>query len=76
MAAAMRPPEARLWSCRKGATERFGLIVDSFAGGGGASSGLEAALGRPADIAINHSAEAIAAATQPFPHGRVSVSRP
>lgn len=37
-----------------------GLIVDSFAGGGGASTGIEAALGRPVDIAINHDAEAIA----------------
>jgi DNA (cytosine-5)-methyltransferase 1 len=36
------------------------LIVDSFAGGGGASTGIEAALGRPIDIAINHSPEAIA----------------
>jgi len=36
------------------------LIVDSFAGGGGASCGIEAALVRPVDIAINHSPEAIA----------------
>jgi DNA (cytosine-5)-methyltransferase 1 len=36
------------------------LIVDNFAGGGGASSGIEAALGRPIDIAINHDPEAIA----------------
>lgn len=36
------------------------LVVDNFAGGGGASSGIEAALGRPVDIAINHDAEAIA----------------
>lgn len=36
------------------------LIVDSFAGGGGASIGIEAAIGRPIDIAINHDAEAIA----------------
>jgi len=36
------------------------LVVDSFAGGGGASTGIEAALGRPVDIAINHDAEAIA----------------
>lgn len=36
------------------------LIVDSFAGGGGASMGIEAALGRSPDIAINHSPEAIA----------------
>jgi len=36
------------------------LIVDNFAGGGGASLGIEMALGRPPDIAINHDAEAIA----------------
>ena len=36
------------------------LVVDSFAGGGGASTGIERALGRPVDIAINHSPEAIA----------------
>lgn len=36
------------------------LVIDSFAGGGGASTGLEQALGRPVDIAINHSPEAIA----------------
>jgi len=37
-----------------------GLIVDSFAGGGGASCGIEMALGRSPDIAINHNAEALA----------------
>ena len=37
-----------------------GLIIDNFAGGGGASEGLEGAFGRPADIAVNHSAAAIA----------------
>ncbi|HAU29845.1 MAG TPA: DNA cytosine methyltransferase [Rhodospirillaceae bacterium] len=36
------------------------LIVDNFAGGGGASTGIEIALGRPVDIAINHDPEAIA----------------
>lgn len=40
-----------------------GLVVDLFAGGGGASTGIEAALGRPVDIAINHSAVAIAVHT-------------
>ncbi|QUX98187.1 DNA cytosine methyltransferase [Marinomonas sp. CT5] len=35
------------------------LIVDNFAGGGGASTGLEMALGRPVDIAINHDEIAI-----------------
>ncbi len=36
------------------------LIVDLFAGGGGASSGIEQALGRMVDIAINHDARAVA----------------
>ena len=31
-----------------------GLVVDLFAGGGGASEGLAQALGRDPDIAINH----------------------
>lgn len=35
------------------------LIVDNFAGGGGASTGIEQALGRAVDIAINHDEEAI-----------------
>ena len=38
----------------------MGLIVDNFAGGGGASVGIEQAMGRPIDIAINHDPEAIA----------------
>lgn len=36
------------------------LIVDSFAGGGGASLAIEMALGRGPDIAINHAPEAVA----------------
>lgn len=36
------------------------LIIDSFAGGGGASTGIEWATGRSPDIAINHDAEALA----------------
>lgn len=36
------------------------LIVDSFAGGGGASTGIEMALGRSPDIAINHNEAALA----------------
>lgn len=35
------------------------LIIDSFAGGGGASVGIEMALGRSPDVAINHDADAI-----------------
>ena len=30
------------------------IIIDSFAGGGGASTAIEMALGRSPDIAINH----------------------
>lgn len=37
-----------------------GLIIDNFAGGGGASTGIELALGRSPDVAINHDAEAVA----------------
>lgn len=36
------------------------LIVDNFAGGGGASTGIELALGRHVDIAVNHDPEAVA----------------
>lgn len=36
------------------------LIVDNFAGGGGASTGIEMALGRCVDIAVNHDKEALA----------------
>lgn len=35
------------------------LIIDCFAGGGGASVGIEMALGRHVDIAINHDPDAI-----------------
>lgn len=36
------------------------IIVDNFAGGGGASTGIELATGRSVDIAINHDPAAIA----------------
>lgn len=36
------------------------LIIDNFAGGGGTSTGLEAAFGRPVDVAINHDPKALA----------------
>lgn len=47
-----------------------GLIVDLFAGGGGASTGLAWALGRDPDIAINHDAEALAMHRANHPHTR------
>lgn len=36
------------------------IVVDNFAGGGGASHGIEAAIGRRIDVAINHDPETIA----------------
>lgn len=36
------------------------LVIDNFAGGGGASEGIEQALGRAVDVAINHDGEALA----------------
>lgn len=36
------------------------IIVDNFAGGGGASTGIELAIGRSVDIAINHDPNAVA----------------
>lgn len=36
------------------------MIIDNFAGGGGTSTGLEAAFRRPVDVAINHDPEALA----------------
>lgn len=35
------------------------IIIDFFAGGGGASTGIELALGKPVTIAINHNEDAI-----------------
>lgn len=36
-----------------------GLLCDLFAGGGGASAGIENAMGRPVDFAVNHDQDAI-----------------
>jgi len=36
------------------------MIVDCFAGGGGASTGIEMALGRSPDVAVNHNGAALA----------------
>ena len=43
------------------------LIIDNFAGGGGASTGIELALGLRVDIAINHDPEAVAMHTANHP---------
>ena len=44
------------------------LVVDLFAGGGGASTGIEAGIGRPVDIAVNHDPEAVAMHQVNHPH--------
>lgn len=48
-------------------TQSHELVVDLFAGGGGASTGIFAALGRHPDIAVNHSATALAVHTANHP---------
>ncbi|WP_280337897.1 DNA cytosine methyltransferase [Salinicola acroporae] len=48
--------------------------ADNFAGAGGASEGIEQALGRPVDLAINHDAVAIAAHTANHPGTRHAVA--
>lgn len=44
------------------------IIVDNFAGGGGASTGIELASGRPVTIAINHDPDAILMHRTNHPH--------
>ena len=50
-------------------------IVDSFAGGGGASTGIELATGRVVDIAINHDPDAILMHKTNHPHRPLSGQR-
>ncbi len=46
------------------------LVIDLFAGGGGASTGIEQAIGRHVDIAVNHDREAISLHTTNHPQTR------
>ena len=46
------------------------ILVDLFAGGGGASTGIEQALNRPVDVAINHDPDAVSMHTANHPHAR------
>ena len=55
---AQLPPS--FWQIDQAGPDTDELIVDSFAGGGGASTGIEMALGRSPDYAINHDPEALA----------------
>lgn len=53
----------------KGQTDIFDeIIVDNFAGGGGASTGIELATGRVVDIAVNHDPDAILMHKTNHPH--------
>lgn len=63
---AARPQAARVG--QQGLPFPHELIIDNFAGGGGTSTGLEAAFGRPVDIAINHDPEALAMHALNHPH--------
>lgn len=51
----------------RSSTSRLEALVDNFAGGGGASTGIEQAFGRSIDIAINHDGEALAMHTANHP---------
>lgn len=44
------------------------VVIDCFAGGGGASTGIEAAIKRPCDIAVNHDPKAISMHKANHPH--------
>lgn len=46
------------------------IVVDFFCGGGGAGTGLEIGLGRPVNVAKNHSPAAISMHTVNHPHAR------
>jgi DNA (cytosine-5)-methyltransferase 1 len=46
------------------------LVVDLFAGGGGASTGIELAIGRHVDVAVNHDPEAVSLHTANHPQTR------
>lgn len=46
------------------------MLIDNFAGGGGASTGIELATGRPVDAAINHDPDAILMHQTNHPHTR------
>lgn len=50
------------------------LVIDLFAGGGGASTGIEQALGRHVDIAVNHDPEAVSLHQANHPQTRHFVS--
>jgi DNA (cytosine-5)-methyltransferase 1 len=50
------------------------LVIDLFAGGGGASTGIEQAIGRHVDIAVNHDPEAVSLHAANHPQTRHFIS--
>lgn len=50
------------------------LVIDLFAGGGGASTGIEQAIGRAVDVAVNHDPEAVSLHQANHPQTRHFVS--
>ncbi len=50
------------------------LVIDLFAGGGGASTGIEQAIGRHVDVAVNHDPEAVSLHEVNHPQTRHYVS--
>jgi DNA (cytosine-5)-methyltransferase 1 len=69
-------PDFMRKSAKRNALPGEEIIVDLFAGGGGASTGIEHGLGRDVDDAINHDAEAIEMHARNHPgtrHHRASV---
>lgn len=56
--------------------KKQGMLVDLFAGGGGASAGIKSATGRSPDLAVNHDEHAIRMHTANHPeteHDHASV---
>lgn len=56
----MKTPQRILWMKDNPLSGNHELVVENFAGGGGASKGIADAIGRDPDIAINHDPQAIA----------------
>ncbi|KAB6714296.1 DNA cytosine methyltransferase [Roseobacter sp. TSBP12] len=56
------------WPTQPARDDSRPMIIDSFAGGGGASTGIEMALGRSPDVAINHNPAALALHEANHPH--------
>ncbi|MFX7186188.1 DNA cytosine methyltransferase, partial [Acinetobacter baumannii] len=58
----------RLFKTQYGLNFSEKIIVDFFAGGGGASTGLEMGLNRPVYVAVNHNPKAVAMHEANHPH--------